>query len=125
MLYSVKLLSDKQYYEENQKLMQSSNATLFDFFTYDEDNFDEDIDLDDKIKANLLDALVFEQHLANVSCGQCSVSVIAMSYYFTTFPQNSLKKEDNRNLTLLFNNMTIADLEKMSPNVSSSVLRWH
>lgn len=29
-----------------------------------------------------------------------------------------MKKEDNRNLTLLFNNMTIHELEKMSPNVS-------
>lgn len=89
MLYTIKLLSDKPFYEA-----MKQNST-FDFFDYDEDTIDDDIDLDPKIKIDMLDALIFEQHLAN----------------------NSLKKEDNRNLTLLFNNMTIADLEAMSPNV--------
>lgn len=61
MLYTIKLLSDKPFYEA-----MKQNAT-FDFFDYDEDTIDDDIDLDPKIKIDMLDALIFEQHLANVS----------------------------------------------------------
>ncbi len=61
MLYTIKLLSDKPFYEA-----MKQNST-FDFFDYDEDTIDDDIDLDPKIKIDMLDALIFEQHLANVS----------------------------------------------------------
>lgn len=89
MLYTIKLLSDRNYYEEKRANLH------FDFFEYDDIEIDADIELDQNIKNQMLTVLEFEQILAN----------------------NSMKKEDNRNLTLLFNNMTIHELEKMSPNI--------
>ena len=63
MLYAVKLLSDKKYYQSQ----LNKKEPQFDFFDYDEENIDEDIDLDDHMKNDMLDVLMFEQQLANVS----------------------------------------------------------
>lgn len=60
MLYTIKLLSDKQFYEEQKK------SPHFEFFEYDDEKIDDDFYLDDSVKVDMLDALIFEQQLANV-----------------------------------------------------------
>lgn len=61
MLYTIKLLSDRNYYEEKRA------NPHFDFFEYDDVEIDADIELDQNIKNQMLTVLEFEQILANVS----------------------------------------------------------
>ena len=63
MLYTAKLLNDTEF----AKQASHSASTLFDFSNFDRRLFLRDIVLPEQTKRDLLDALYFEQKLANVS----------------------------------------------------------
>jgi len=72
----------------------------------------------DRAEKEMLDALFFETILANVS----SSLVLEKFLKCCLVLKFSLPREERRNISLLYNKMTINDMSKLAPNVSYASL---